>query len=298
MNGPSITSATDPVSMSPAADGVEFGINADGFPVARIGEILLGLISNGSGDFFLASAWRITKPLAEVRRHHFYRHDGRVADEAAFRFRAIETAEHMRELAAFARVQTRMSASTPWGVSQLATIYAEGIVSHSTSGHGGFQLSPDRNSRIDASVRRAGGWYEEDCEWAIVALTFPDLFTGYERRCADEAARNTFPDYWEKLRGRQLSPGQSWSRDRAEFDRVHADDWIVISAVISFYHSGMTEVVATRGGRRESQREERRFLVPHEEYGRRGRLGFVIDLARHAVYHGPSSFVGWSARAA
>lgn len=298
MNGPSIPSASDPVSLSPSADGVEFGVSADGFPVARIGEILLGLISNGSGDFFLATAWRITEPLAKVRRHHFYRHDGRVTDEAAFRLRAIETAEHMRELAALARVQTRISASTPWGGSQLATVYAEGIVSHSTSGHGGFHLSPDRNLQVDASVRGVGGWYEEDCEWAIVALTFPDLFTGYERRCADETARHTFPEYWEKLSGRQLSPGESWSKDRAEFDRAHADDWIVISAITSSQHSGMTEVVATRGGGREFQREERRFLVLHEEYGRRGRFGFVIDLARHAVYDGPSSFVGWSARAA
>ncbi|SEI19455.1 hypothetical protein SAMN05216228_104624 [Rhizobium tibeticum] len=298
MNGPSMTSATNPASKSPAVDDVEFGVSADGFPVARIGETLLGLISNGSDNLFLASAWRITKPLAEVRRHHFYRHDGRVADEAAFRLRAIETAEHLRELTALSRMQTRMSASTPWGGSQLATIYAEGVVSHSTSGHGGFHLSPDRNLQVDASVRSASGWYEEDCEWAIVALTFPTLFTRYECRCANEAARNTFPDYWEKLRGRQLSAGESWSKDRAEFDRVHADDWIVISAIISSHHSGMTEVFATRGGNRESQREERRFLVPHDEYGRRGRFGFVIDLARHAAYDGPSSFVGWSARAA
>ncbi len=298
MNGATTLSATDRVSMSPATDDVEFGVSADGFPVARIGEILLGMISNGGGDFFLASAWRITKPLAEVRHHHFYGHDGRVPDEAAFRLRAIETAQHMRELSALARVQTRMSATTPWGGSQLATIYAEGVVSHSTSGHGGFHLSPGRNRQVDASVRSAGGWYEEDCEWAIVALTFPDLFTGYERRCADDAARNSFPDYWEKLRGRPLSAGESWSKDRTEFERVHADDWVVISAIISTQHFGMTEVVATKGGNRGFQIEECRFLVSHDEYGGRGRFGFVINLARHAVYNGPSSFVGWSTRAA
>lgn len=292
-----MTSATNPVSMLPAVDDVAFGVSADGFPVARIGEILLGLISNGSG-VFLASAWRITKPLAEVRRHHFSRHEGRVADEAAFRLRAIETAQHMRELAAFSRMQTPMSTSTPWGGSRLATIYAEGVISHSTSGHGGFHLSPDRNLQVDASVRSSGGWYEEDCEWAIVALTFPDLFTGYEQRCADDTARNTFPNYWEKLRGRRLSSGESWSKDRAEFDRLHVDDWIVISAIISTYHSGMTEVVAAQGGKRDVQRGERRFLIPHDEYGQRDRFGFVIDLSRHAAYDGPSSFVGWSARAA
>jgi len=298
MNGPSNTPANNPVCTNPAAYSVEFGTSADGFPVARIGEILLGLISNGSGDFFLASAWRFTKPLAEARRHHFYRHDGRVDNEAAFRLRAIETAEHMAKLSALARVQTRIVASTPWGGSQLAMIYAEGIVSHSTSGHGGFHLSSDRNSLVYASVRNAGGWYEEDCGWAIVALTFPDMFTGYERRCAEEIARNTFPAFWEKLRGRQLEPGESRSKDRATFERAHVDDWIVISAITSSHHKGMIEVVATRGGKREFNQEERRFLVPDVEYSKRGSFGFVIDLQVHAVYEGPSSFLGWSARAA
>ncbi|WP_313606822.1 DUF7007 domain-containing protein [Rhizobium sp.] len=298
MNGPSSTPANNPACTNPAADSVEFGTSADGFPVARIGEILLGLISNGSGDFFLASAWRFTKPLAEARRHHFYRHDGRVDNEAAFRLRAIETAEHMAKLSALARVQTRIVASTPWGESQLAMIYAEGIVSHSTSGHGGFHLSSDRNSLVDASVRSAGGWYEEDCEWAIVALTFPDMFTGYERRCADKIAKDTFPAFWEKLHGRQLEPGESRSKDRATFERDHAGDWTVISAVTSSHHKGMTEVVATRGGKREFDQEERRFLIPDVEYSKRGSFGFVIDLQVHAVYEGPSSFLGWSARAA
>ncbi|MNI26089.1 hypothetical protein D3C73_797720 [compost metagenome] len=204
----------------------------------------------------------------------------------------------MTELSGLARIQARMAASTPWGGSQLAMIYAEGIVSHSTSGHGGFHLSSDRNTLGDASVRSAGGWYEEDCEWAIVALTFPDIFTGYERRCAEKIAKDTFPGFWERLRGRQLEPGESRSKDRATFERDHAGDWIVISAITSSHHSGMTEVVATRGGRREFTQEERRFLVPDVEYSRRGSFGFVIDLQVHAFYEGPSSFLGWSARAA
>ena len=298
MNGPSNPLANNPAYTNPAADSVEFGTTADGFPVARIGEFLLGLISNGSGDFFLAIAWRFTGPLAEVRRHHFYRHDGRIDNEAAFRLRAIETAEHMAELSVLARVQTSMAVSTPWGGSQLATIYAEGIVSHSTSGHGGFHLSSDRNPLVDVSVRNAGGWYEEDCEWAIAALTFPEMFTGYERRCAEEIAKNTYPTFWEKLRGRQLEPGESRSRDRANFESTHAGDWIVISAITSSHHTGMTEVVATKGGKREFSQEEQRFLIPDVEYSKRGSFGFVIDLRVHAVYEGPSSFLGWGARAA
>ena len=298
MSGPSIAPVSNTICNNPAADRVEFGTSADGFPVARIGDILLGLITSGNGDFFLASAWRFTKPLAEARRHHFYRHDGRVADEAAFRLRAIETAEHMSELAAFARVQTRMTASTPWGGSQMATIYVDGIVSHSTSGHGGFHLSPDRNRLVDASVRSEGGCYEEDCEWAIVALTFLDLFTGYERRCAEEIAKHTFPAFWEKLRGRRLEPGESRSKDHLSFGRADANDWIVISATASSHHAGMIEVIATKGGNREFCQEELRFLVPDTEYSKRSSFGFIIDLQLHTLYEGPSSFAGWSARAA
>ena len=54
----------------------------------------------------------------------------------------------------------------------------------------------------------------------------------------------------------------------------------------------MTEVVAKIGGGHIRGGEERRFLVASNEYAGRGRFGFVIDLARHAEYDGPSSFIG------
>lgn len=276
----------------------EFGTSADGFPVARIGDTLLALLSTRDGGFFLASAWRIFRPLAELRRDHFYGHDGRVENGSAFRDRVIETAGHMNELSALSRVQTQIAASTPWGGSQFATIYADGVIKHSTADHGGFHLSSDRNGQVASAVRSKGGWYEEDAEWAIVAATFPALFTAYERRCADETIRNSRPAFWEKIHGRSLGPGESWSKDRTEFDRLHAEDWVVISAIQSSDHAGMTDVIATMGGRRDPMRDERSFMVPQTEYAARGRFGFVIDLERHAAHDGPSSFVGRQAKVA
>src|SRR5215469_6557793 len=75
------------------------------------------------------------------------------------------------------------SYTTPWGTPDHVEQIAEGIVLASTPSHGGFYLTPDRNAQIPAAWRAASwngqgerGWYEEDCDWCLVALTFPDLF--------------------------------------------------------------------------------------------------------------------------
>lgn len=167
---------------------------------------------------------------------------------------------------------------------------------HSTAGHGGFYLSADRNAKVLPLLRKVTPWYEEDCEWAIVALSFPDLFTAHERSLAEKTIRNTWPDEWEAIHGAKLTEGESWAMDRRAFDQRHAADHVVISAIFSDQHPGMTEVVAVVGGDRRASDDERRFLVPSDEYARRGRFGFVIDPVRHAEYHGPSSFIGWRGR--
>lgn len=275
--------------------GVEFGQSAEGFPVARIGDIVLAMLSLADGGVYLASACFVSRPLIELKRDDFHGHDGRLTDEDEFRRRVRETAEHRRELHALGRVQTRMAASTPWGLSQLASIYGPGVICHSTAGHGGFHLSADRNQLVDPALRKDSLWYEEDCEWAIVALTFPDLFTAYERKCADETIRHSWPETWERIHCRILAASESRSKDRDAFEESHADDWVVISAIYSGQNAGMTEVVATKGGLRGAG-AERRFLVSSDEYGTRGQFGFVIDETRHQSYDGASSFVGWVER--
>ncbi|MHB0952758.1 MAG: DUF7007 domain-containing protein [Allorhizobium sp.] len=274
---------------------VAFGVSAEGFPVARIGDTTLAMVPTADGSSgFLASAWRVSRPLSDLKRQDFFGHDRRLDGEAAFRARVFETARHKAELAALRREQVRMSCSTPWGASQHATIHADGIVSHTTSGHGGFHLSVARNVKVLEALRNASGWYEEDAEWAIVALTFPEVFTTCERTCADETIRNTWPSAWERIHGRRLQPGESWTKDKIAFEQKHVYDWVVTSAVRSSYHAGMVEVVAR--GSSSGGDNERRFLVPGTEYEARGRFGFVIDEQRHAVYDGPSDFLGWHPR--
>lgn len=274
---------------------VTFGVSADGFPVARIGDTTLAMVPTADGSSgFLASAWRVSRPLSDLKRQDFFGHDGRLDGEAEFRARVFETARHKTELASLRREQVRMSCSTPWGASQHATTYAAGIVFHSTSGHGGFHLSAARNVIVLEGLRNASGWYEEDAEWAIVALTFPEVFTTCERTCADETIRNTWPSAWEQIHGRWLQPGESWTKDKTAFEQKHVYDWVVTSAIRSSHHAGMVEVVARRSS--SGGDNERRYLVPGTEYETRGRFGFVIEEQRHAVYDGPSDFLGWQQR--
>ncbi len=284
------------MAASPDFSGVEFATSADGLSVARIDELVLAMVTAPSGFAYLASAVFVRRPLSELTRADFIGHDGRVTDESEFRARVAETAGHKRDLAKLNRVQTRMSASTPWGGSQMAVIYAEGVVAHSTAGHGGFHLSAARNAKVHPLLRKDTPWYEEDCEWAIVALSFPDLFTAHERSTAEKIIRNTWPDAWETICGGELVEGESWAKDRRAFDQRHTADYIVTSAIFSDQNPGMTEVVAVVGGNRKSDDDERRFLVPSDEYAGRSRFGFVIDPARHAEYHGPSSFISWRGR--
>jgi hypothetical protein len=281
---------------TPDSSGVEFGRSADGMLVARVGDLVFAMVLARDGQYFLACAWRVTRPFADLTRDDFYAHHGRIEDEPAFHARMLEQAEDSRELASLSRRTARIHCNTPWGPSQGATIYAEGVVSRTTAGHGGFKLSGHRNAQVHPMLRSQDGWYEEDSAWAAVAVAFPDLFTGFEQRCAARTLKDWEPDAWETISGTRLASGESHTKDRRAFEQQHANDWIVTSALRSDHHPGMTEVIATRGGRRDHGVEERCFLVPSADY-KAGCFGFVIDEARHAVYEGPSSFASWTGRA-
>lgn len=73
---------------------------------------------------------------------------------------------------------------TPWGESQQATDIAPGITFHSTASHGGFYLYAETNKKIphrfkSSTVNAQGmrGWYEEDCDAAIVIYFFKEYFS-------------------------------------------------------------------------------------------------------------------------
>ncbi|MEO8686092.1 MAG: hypothetical protein ABI414_14785 [Devosia sp.] len=271
---------------------VEFGQTADGLLAARLGEHAFAMAPARDGRHYLATGWRIRRPIREWTRSDFYGHSGGLADEAAFRSKVLEQAEHHREQLALGRREEWSEAHTPWGPSQGTTIYADGVVFYSTDSHGGFHLSSDRNRAVHATLRVRGGYYEEDEAWAIVAFSFPHLFTTFERGCAEKSIKDSYPVAWETITGTVLSPGDSRKKDELAFFERHAADWIVASTICSDQHPGFTEVIATQGGRRGHDVERRRFLIPSDAY-RMDRFGFVIDTNRYEPFAGPSSFASW-----
>ena len=108
-----------------------------------------------------------------------------------------------------------MTTHTPWGPAQSAEVRANGIVFYSTASHGGFYLDKDRLAVMPDYMKGAtfGGngphWYEEDCDWAMVAVVFPEDFP-HEYKQASDTLRNWQPRIFERLFGVTLTTEESY----------------------------------------------------------------------------------------
>lgn len=93
----------------------------------------------------------------------------------------------------------RRLTSSPWGTIQNVTQLAPGIWLVSTASHGGIKVSDQRLATMHPDWRQtaysSNGWFEEDCDWALVALSFPDAFKPEDI----EAARRTVAHFHPKL---------------------------------------------------------------------------------------------------
>ena len=178
---------------------------------------------------------------------------------------------------------------TPWGPSQSAKHHARGIVEYSCAGHGGFHVSKTLNVKVHEAWRAKDGWYEEDCDWAIVALTFPEHFSAEDVAHATSSAKNWNPDGYTAFTGVAVALEESCVLRSRAFRAEHAKDLVTVCAFGSWHKNvpaGQVGVAACEGGRLENGQyggELRYFLVPAEEYraGSGFGDGFVVDLARH-----------------
>lgn len=75
-----------------------------------------------------------------------------------------------------------MATSTPWGPSQTSREVAPGICFYSTARHGGYHLSLDRFDIFrqcfpDYKLWAGDQWFEEDCDAALVTITFAEAYS-------------------------------------------------------------------------------------------------------------------------
>lgn len=124
-----------------------------------------------------------------------------------------------------------VSTHTPWGTAQYGYKYAAGINSYSCAGHGGFKLSPTRNAEVHEALRNDNGFYEEDCEWAAVAVTFPEAFPQNHVRKAVRSLRDWNPDGWTAATGEPVELEQSSVLRKRAFNERHANDQVAVSAI-------------------------------------------------------------------
>ena len=174
---------------------------------------------------------------------------------------------------------------TPWGMSDSQTTLADGITSISTPGHGGIHLRPDINELMPDYMRNTPGFYEEDCEWAQVAVVFPQVFEK-KIKGAKNSLRNYQPEMYERFFNTIVMPGESRCRDEHIHQMQNHDKYQTLTAWGDWQEGvpeGMVGVFAGRGGRLGNgpyPADTAYFLVPEIEY--RNRNGtFIVDESRH-----------------
>jgi len=102
-----------------------------------------------------------------------------------------------------------MATATPWGPADSVKRLCPGIMWYGTPSHGGAHVAPSLNTQINSAWRQADGWYEEDCDWAIVAYHFPAAFPG-EAAEAILTLKNWHPGAYMRVTGETLTSDESY----------------------------------------------------------------------------------------
>jgi hypothetical protein len=84
----------------------------------------------------------------------------------------------------------------PWEGKASVKAVAEGIVWIDAPGHGGFQVSQDRYAAMPQKYRELSftgdQYFEEDCSWCAVVLSFPEAFSEGTRQAAQRTYERVY----------------------------------------------------------------------------------------------------------
>lgn len=156
---------------------------------------------------------------------------------------------------------------TPWGKAQSIEQQADGIRFITTASHGGFKLDRQRNAQVPACLRRAGGWYEEDVEYAIVYLIFGLGASSGELEYYKQVIKDHWPEAWEQYSGEKLELKDSRVLREKDFLLQNQNNYIACSAMGDWHPKvpkGMVGIIARKGG--VPGGEEKCVLVTEEVY--------------------------------
>lgn len=175
--------------------------------------------------------------------------------------------------------QPKVGNYSPWGKIDGVDTIAEGIWVFSTPGHGGVKLSRKRQNEMPAIFRKQGGWYEEDCEAALVVLGLQRYFSQEKVVQAEKSVKDWFPDQYETWSGTVIPIHESRTKTKRKFDEDNYHNFVTISAYGDWQKNvpiNMVGVVAKQN----STGIEKYFLVHKDEYQNR-KTSFVINLDKH-----------------
>jgi len=96
-----------------------------------------------------------------------------------------------------------ITAVCPWGEVIEARPIAEGLEWVFTASHGGIHVSSDllKRMRVQETPYSRGGFFEEDIDWSLVAVSFPDKFTGPDVQAAEDILKSAYDGKYRELLG-------------------------------------------------------------------------------------------------
>lgn len=167
--------------------------------------------------------------------------------------------------------------SSPWGKIQEATELVPGAWVVHTAGHGGVKLDRKLNARVPESVRRPGGWYEEDCEWSVAVVALADVFDDKWVSQARKTAKSWYPDEYTRLTGEPVSADESVVLATRDFERSAVGRLKAIAAWGDWHEAvpkGMVGIAATKKGVGDDDLSY--FLTTKERYALRGQHSYLV----------------------
>lgn len=154
-----------------------------------------------------------------------------------------------------------------------------------TPSHGYLIISSEMNLKIPEAARQSDCSYEEDLDWAIPTLVFPeladwpDLYGKHNNpegtlKLARQIVLDWRPEAFEAITGEKATPENSQALRRRVDHREHINDYQSVSVSGSWHKTvpeGHVGVMAVRGGRNPdtgqyASKDIIYVLIPHSEY--------------------------------